>query len=390
MNRWLAIGLSLVFLLLTTASVLFSDRIRSLNLKNLITPTLAPKSSQITSENFNDVKNDPPRLSVVADKLEIPWGLVFLPNKDILFTERSGRVRLIKENKLQENFVFTIPDIYPSGEGGLLGITIHPQFEKNNFVYLYYSYRDVKGSMKNKVVRYVFDGKLFAGQKIILNNIPGNSNHDGGRIKFGPDGFLYITTGDSQDPSLAQDKSSFAGKILRISGDENNKIEIYSYGHRNPQGLAWDNSGRLWSTEHGRSGILSGYDELNLVEKGKNYGWPTIQGDVKKDGMIAPIINSGATSTWAPAGMAYFNSPRGEAGGSLFFGGLRGQGLYEAVIDGDNISKLRKHFDHELGRIRDVVLGSDDMLYITTSNRDGRGTPSASDDKIYRVNPKKL
>jgi len=282
----------------------------------------------------------------------------------------------------------TISDINAAGEGGLLGIAVHPDFTHNKFVYFYYSFGRGSSDMRNRVVRFVFDGKNLTDRKTIVDNIPGNSNHDGGRIKFGPDGYLYITTGDSEEPSLSQNKASLAGKILRVDFDGNIPSDnpfgtfIYSYGHRNPQGLAWDEKGRLWSTEHGRSGVLSGLDELNLIEKGQNYGWPTIIGDKRKDGMVTPVLSSGATTTWAPAGMAYLN-------GSLYFGGLRGQGLYQAVINGNNVT-LKKYFDGELGRIRDVVLGPDNMLYVTTSNRDGRGIPKQNDDKIYIINPSKL
>lgn len=383
--------LLLVFFLLILVSVLFGSKIKKLELSNptFLKTTVQPSKPKSTSAPVSDSSTSAERISVVAENLEIPWGLVFLPDKSILFTERPGRVRFIDSSgNLRKEPVATISDVYANGEGGLLGIAVDPKFSENNFVYLYYSYKGDRGDMRNKVVRYVFDGKSLTGQKIIVDSIPGNSNHDGGRIKFGPDGYLYITTGDSQDPSLAQDKSSLAGKILRVDLDGNPAPDnpfntlIYSYGHRNPQGLAWDEKGRLWATEHGRSGIQSGFDELNLIEPGKNYGWQIIQGDQKKDGMVTPVLHSGAMTTWAPAGMAHFNN-------SLFFGGLRGQGLYEAVINGSNVT-LKKHFDGELGRIRDVILGPDNMLYVTTSNRDGRGLPKENDDKIFRVNPQKL
>jgi glucose/arabinose dehydrogenase len=327
-------------------------------------------------------------LTTLADNLEIPWGLGFLPDGSLLFTERPGRVRMITaDGKLQPDPVMTIVGVNATGEGGLLGIAIHPQFANNKFVYLYASYTGDTGRMVNRVTRYTFDGTHLNDERVMIDGIPGSSNHDGGRIKFGPDGYLYITTGDSEAPSLAQDKSSLAGKILRLTGDgkpaPGNPFNspVYSYGHRNPQGLAWDDQGRLWSTEHGRS-APTGYDELNLIEPGKNYGWPIIQGDEKKDGMVTPVINSGPTTTWAPAGAVFLN-------GSIFFGGLKGEGLYEVVINGPTVT-LKKHFDHQLGRVRDVVLGPDGFFYITTSNRDGRGTPQPNDDKIYRVNPAKL
>ena len=232
------------------------------------------------------------------------------------------------------------------------------------------------------------DNKLQA-EKIIVDNIPGASNHNGGRIKFGPDNYLYIGTGDAQNPSQAQNVKTLGGKILRVT-DEGKPApgnpfnnEVYSYGHRNVQGLTWDKNGRLWTTEHGRSGIQSGYDEINLIERGKNYGWPDIEGDKTKAGMQTPKKHSGATSTWAPSGIAFLNN-------SLFFGGLRGQTLYEAVIQDDRIVDFKEHLSGKYGRLRDVIVGPDGMLYVTTSNRDGRGTPNATDDKVIRINPAKL
>jgi len=189
---------------------------------------------------------------------------------------------------------------------------------------------------------------------------------------------------DSWHSELAQDINSLAGKILRLRDDgtypEDNPFRnaVYSYGHRNPQGLAWDSDGNLWSTEHGRSGKLSGMDELNLIEKGKNYGWPIIQGDESRDEMITPKVNSGPDETWAPAGMAFYDN-------SLFFSGLRGETLYEAKIENGNVVELKAHFRKEFGRLRAVVIGPNDNLYISTSNTDGRGKERSGDDKIIKI-----
>lgn len=335
-------------------------------------------------------KNQPIKIesniSIIAKNLETPWALVFLPDKSLLVTERPGRVRLIdSNNNLQSESVVVLNNVKEIGEGGLLGLALHPNFAANNFIYLYYTYGENIGNTSNRVARMTYQNKKLQDEKIIVDKIPGSLFHNGGRIKFGPDGFLYITTGDAQNPSQAQNINALGGKILRVTDDGKPALDnpfnnlVYSYGHRNPQGLAWNSEGQLWATEHGRSGLLSGLDELNLIEKGKNYGWPIIQGDQVKNGMETPKLNSGPFVTWAPAGAVFIKN-------SLFFGGLRGQALYEAIIDQNKIT-LKEYFNGQFGRIRDVVLGPDNFLYITTSNRDGRGNPISSDDRIIKINP---
>ncbi len=334
--------------------------------------------------------NDIPAFTEVAINLDTPWALVFLPDKSLLITEREGQVLKIDSNgKLDKTFNQKIINAVEVGEGGLLGMTIHPKFETNHYVYLYYTYNSSGDDVLNRVVRMTLMDNKLKDEKIILDKIPGAANHDGGRIKFGPDNYLYIGTGDAQEPSQAQNTKSLAGKILRVTDDgkpaPGNPFgnEVYSYGHRNVQGLAWDPTGRLWATEHGRSGIQTGFDEVNLIEKGKNYGWPFVEGDKTQPGMQNPIRHSGATIVWAPSGMAYLND-------SLYFGGLRGQALYKVPFKDNNVIAVIEYLSGKFGRLRDVVVGPDGMLYVTTSNLDGRGAPTATDDKIIRINPAKL
>lgn len=350
-------------------------------------------------KNFDPMNTSPPQekisikkpsgITILAQNLDTPWAIAFLSDKSMFVTERPGRVRLVDKNgKLDPTPVANVSSVKEIGEGGLLGITLHPDFAKNKYVYLYYTYDNQDGNTRNRVVRMVYKDKKLTGEKIIVDTIPGALNHNGGRIKFGPDGFLYISTGDAQEPSQSQDTRSLAGKILRVSDEgkpaDGNPFanEVYSYGHRNSQGIAWDGDGQLWSTEHGRSGVQSGLDEINRIEKGANYGWPLIQGDEKRVEMKTPVAHSGAFSTWAPGSAAIMDE-------NLFFGGLRGNALYKAVIKNDRMN-VSEYFKGTYGRIREVIVGPDRMLYITTSNMDGRGLPKEGDDKIFRIDPSKL
>lgn len=354
---------------------------------NFVTKRISeiPLVSSIKKSQLDDKRpEDQPLVVSVARELEIPWAMDFLPDGSIIFTERPGRVRLIDINKgLVSEPLIIIDEVSHIGEGGLLGVAVHPHFSENGFVYFYCTY-EYKGGLANKVVRYQMRGKTLKNKNIIIDRIPGAAIHNGGRIKFGPDQFLYITTGDAAQPQLAQEKDSLAGKILRITDKGRIPADnpfpdspVYSFGHRNPQGLAWDDKGKLWATEHGQSAT----DEVNLIRSGRNYGWPVIRGDEKVIGLENPFIHSGK-ETWAPSGAAFWKD-------SLFFVGLRDQTLFELKISNNKTSLLR-HLQKSLGRLRDIVVTPDGFLYVLTSNRDGRGFPTQNDDQIVRINPNKL
>ncbi|PJC37201.1 hypothetical protein CO046_01670 [Candidatus Peregrinibacteria bacterium CG_4_9_14_0_2_um_filter_53_11] len=325
----------------------------------------------------------PRELTISASNLSIPWEVAPLSNGELLVTERTGS--LVKIDPTSQKRI-TIEGVHHSGEGGLLGLALHPNFENNHRIYLYLTTLTSEGT-RNRVESYLFDGKNLSEQLTIIEGIPGSRFHDGGRIAFGPDGLLYITTGDAQNSANAQEINSLAGKILRLTDtgevptDNPFNNAVYSYGHRNPQGLAWDSTGRLWATEHGRSGVSSGFDELNKIEKGGNYGWPTIEGGAEAQGLITPAAHSGATTTWAPADALYYK-------GSIFFTGLRGESLYEAVINEaeGSVTEIKTHLVGQFGRLRGLALNQDETsLFITTSNTDGRGVAADQDDRLIKL-----
>jgi len=334
-----------------------------------------------------DISEDAPDVEVILENLTIPWDIAFLPGGGMLITEREGK--LIKfDSDTNEITEIEISGVTHVGEGGLLGIALHPNFEQNQLLYLYFT-STLEGDSINSVVQFRYDDNELSRIKTILDNIPGAIFHNGGRIAFGPDQMLYIATGDARERESAQNTNSLAGKILRVNDDgsipRNNPFEneVYSYGHRNPQGLTWDQSDALWSTEHGRSGAVSGLDELNLIVAGGNYGWPDSQGDTVLRGTISPALHSGPDVTWAPGSALYWD-------GSIFFGGLKSETLYEAVLNNNEVLELKEHYVKDFGRIRTVTLGPDEMFYITTSNRDGRGDIREGDDKVIRLNPQQF
>ena len=340
------------------------------------------------------------RVETVASGLAVPWAFAWLPNKDLLFTERAGRVRIIEGGKLRTEPVFTVPDVEPSSESGLMDISLHPDFAKNSFVYLAYSYR--KDGKRDKVVRYKYNGGKLVEDKIIIQEIPAAANHAGMRARFGPDGKLYITTGEATDWNIAQKLDSLGGKTLRLNDDgtvppdnpfvntQGARPEIWSYGHRNAQGLAWQpGTGLMFQTEHGPSsfeGKGSGGDEFNLVERGANLGWPTIHHTEKRAGMVSPLLEY--SPACAPAsGMFYYGSHFPAFKGNFFFGCLRGTRIIRVVLNGRNVVSQEDMLSRTFGRIREMAEGPDGYIYFSTSNRDGRGSPGADDDRIMRIVP---
>lgn len=329
------------------------------------------------------------KVDVIAENLSIPWAIDFAPDGRMFFTERTGSLSVIENGEITKVLSLGVG----GGEGGMLGVALDPNFDENHFVYVYYTYNEILGT-KNKLVRYVESNNTLTEDRVVIDGIPGAPYHDGGRIKFGPDSMLYITTGDAVQPDLSQDVNSVAGKILRVKSDGSIPDEnpfgsaVYSIGHRNPQGIAWDISGNLVATEHGPSGWIGvAHDEINLIVPGANYGWPDVFGDQTKEGTTNPILHSG-DDTWAPSGSTfYYGDEMPMFDGKYFASALRGQHIHVIEFDEDyNTVYHGEIFSEEFGRIRDVASGPDG-LYFMTSNQDGRGNPNLYDDKILRVSP---
>lgn len=340
------------------------------------------------------------RVETVVGGLEVPWGFAWLPTGDMLVTERPGRVRIVEKGKLRAEPVYVVPDVEPSSESGLMDISLHPDFARNAFVYLAYSYN--KDGKRVKVMRYKYSGGKFSEPKVIIEDIPGAPNHAGMRARFGPDSKLYVTTGDATDWNAAQKLDTLAGKTLRINDDgtvpqdnpfvkrDGARPEIWSYGHRNAQGLAWQpGSGLMFQTEHGPStfeGKGSGGDEVNIVERGANLGWPEIHHTEKRDGMASPLLEY--SPACAPASGMFYNGMQFPIfKGNFFLGCLRGTRIIRVILDGRKVVRQEDILAGSLGRIREIGEGPDGYIYFSTSNRDGRGTAAKDDDRIMRLIP---
>lgn len=328
--------------------------------------TKEEKQSEQVSKHIGEMK-------VVAKQLDIPWSIQ-KTDDSFYISERKGTVAVIKGNKLSREKVHFKKDLSAQPEAGFLGFVLHPDFKESQLAFAYYTY-DQEGKSFNRVVTLKRENNEWKEEQTLLDNIPSGQYHHGGRMKLGNDHLLYITTGDALNEESAQDAKSLNGKILRMNLDgsipKDNPFTnsyTYSYGHRNPQGLAWSEEGVLYSSEHGPSA----HDELNEIQMGKSYGWPTIKGSESNKGMINPLIHSG-DQTWAPSGIAYKN-------GALYVATLMGEALKRYNIETNDMEDIVTG----VGRIRDTFIEGN-LLYFVSNNGDGRGEVNSDDDHLYVI-----
>ncbi|MFS0727965.1 PQQ-dependent sugar dehydrogenase [Paenibacillus sp. 1P07SE] len=338
-----------------------------------------PPENQSPAESPAEPPQEEPEPSgegyqVLTGQLEAPWSIAH--DADTIYvSEREGSIVSILDGELIRQPVELAKPVHAAGEGGFLGLLLSPDFPQSRQAYAYHTYEE-DGQVLNRIAILEHTESSWLESRPLLEGIPGGNTHNGGRLAWGPDGMIYATTGDAGDRSLSQQPDSLAGKILRIAPDgsvpEDNPTAgsyVYSSGHRNPQGLDWDEQGRLFSAEHGPNA----HDELNLIEAGANYGWPEIQGDEEQEGMMPPLYHTGE-DTLAPSGLAVLPS------GEIVIAGLRGERLARFAADGSPIEDVLDG----VGRLRDVVY-TDGGLYVLTNNTDGRGSPTGDDDRLLRI-----
>ncbi len=336
-------------------------------------PVTSPSTAPGTTTATAPVQTATTRVArELATGLDVPWDLAALPDGRLLVTlrDRADVVRIDSDGS--QHTVDHIDDAAPSGEGGLLGIALSPSFAKDQHLYLYYSV-----AQENRVVRYRYTETALTDPTPIVSGIPRAQNHNGGRLRFGPDGNLYVTTGDAGQTENAQNRDSLGGKILRVAADGSFPADnpfgnaVYSYGHRNVQGIGWDGQGRLYASEFGQNT----WDELNLIERGGNYAWPGAEGETKQPGLITPLL-VWRTSDASPSGIAVAPD------GTVYLAALRGERVWKTKRSGDGMADPTV-FLGNLGRIRDVMILGDDLLVLT--NNTARGTPRPGDDRLVAV-----
>lgn len=328
-------------------------------------------------------------IATLASGLEIPWDLALDETGRMFITERPGRLKVLEKNG-EVKTIASLQQVVSVGESGLTGLALHPDFSKNGYIYLYYTYRD-SGEILNRVSRFALKGDSLQGEKIILDKLPGGSIHNGGRLRFGPDGKLWVLTGDGAHPALAQDVNSLAGKVLRLNDDgtvpsdnPNKNSPVFSLGHRNPQGLAWHPlTEELLITEHGETA----HDEINLIRSNSNYGWPEVKRCFSSEPRFTnPILCSG-DETYAPSGVASFGTNIWRLRNSFVFAGLRGNLLERIEVVDSKITARETIIKGTYGRLRAVLIDKEGNIYVSISNRDGRGNPKEDDDKILKIIP---
>ena len=347
--------------------------------------TSAPPSPSASPAPSVAAKGSVKVTATLTTGLESPWGVAPLPGGDLLVASRdTGKIVKVAADGGKKTELGSVPGVESGGEGGLLGIAVSSTFGADHQVYAYFT-----TASDNRIARMIYDEKRPAGNQLgapdtLFKGIPKGQIHNGGRIAFGPDKMLYAGTGETGDTGLAQDKDSPGGKILRMTpdgepahGNPQADSVVYDYGHRNVQGLAWDGDKRLWASEFGQDT----WDELNLIEPGKNYGWPEVEGKGKGDAGSAFVdpIAQWKTADASPSGIAY-------AKGSIWMAGLRGERLWRIPLDGKKAAAEPQAFlDGEYGRLRTVVAAGDGGLWLVTSNTDGRGEPNKGDDRILHL-----
>lgn len=328
-------------------------------------------------------------ITVLATDLDTVWEVRPAPDGGFFLTERPGRVRVVSPSEGLLAEPWATPSVAEQGESGLMGLALHPAFPDDPRVYLSYSYTEGSRIMNRIVSMEERDGRG-VNETVLVDRIPGASIHDGSRLAFGPDGLLYATTGDAANEMSAQDESSLSGKVLRItpdgevpSGNPDPSSPVFTLGHRNPQGLAFHpETGRATISEHGPEN----HDEVNVLRAGANYGWPILRGDMGAAAFTPSVWTSGPLGTIAPAGAAFVEAEGSPLDGAFVFGTLKGRHLHVLHLgpDGTSVEGEARLFDGDHGRIR-AVLWHDGALYLGTSNRDGRGSPGAQDDRVVRV-----